>query len=531
MEINEIQYTIIKRIQKSLASNDHMALEEIFNSYEIELLIDKELINTARTINAKDSVIFLTTIGCEHRPDDKFYRNLLLVSQLIKRKITTDQVINQFKGDKKEKEFFEIIIKIINKESSINNEILNYKKINVDFWFAMQCLCDANIPSPVIDLLTIWSESDKSLKPWLMCSKLIIERSEFIKAKALKNEYGNVLEKLIEIAPQNQESIKSIMQATLLDKILIPNLNREKSLKYAKKIIEKNKTIEYRSLYLRSLLINHEFQKAIEICNELIVDSIKIKTNNISSTQEKNIPKIVKDNDFDTTSAEVTLKTVNSALQSKGLKPFLISGTLLGCMRDNKIMPHDKDIDIGLIGWEAQFDLATTLIELGFFEINLHELSGEKLFLISAVDLRNDVTVDFFIFHERDNYFLHGIEYQDGFMQNFKFSKFDIVTHGFLNEKFYIPKQWDIMLTENYGNWKEPIKNYVVTVESPALVDKGSLKHKVIASLEVFKTIYNNLDQQRIARILTYSEEGELHLFPQNIHDTLRNWLRHANNL
>ena len=40
-----------------------------------------------------------------------------------------------------------------------------------------------------------------------------------------------------------------------------------------------------------------------------------------------------------------------------------MSGTLLGFERDGKIFDHDKDFDIGIIGWQSQFTVAEALLD------------------------------------------------------------------------------------------------------------------------------------------------------------------------
>jgi hypothetical protein len=526
MQINHIQFLIIEELQKALTQNNVATIEQVIIEHGMEKILDKDVINTARVINARETVIFLCTIGAERNPKESFYQNLLVIYRLIKNSIHPADAIINYKCAKNEREFFKFIIDTIStRGENLPHPNINYNTTSENYWIAIQYLCDADLPNTVMKLFNHWAKIDTTEKPWLYCSKLIIERSEFAKAKILKTEYGTLLETLLERTPKSQMGIKPIIQATLLDKILIPNLDKDKSLLISKELIKTNKSIEYRSLYMRSLLINHNFVEAIEICNELIEESANKKIESKAQDIDPKKQHSINEDKFNPHAAELSLKKINNSLRSKGLKPFLISGTLLGCMREKSIMTHDKDLDLGIIGWQSQFDLANTLIEMGHFDINLHELSGEKLFLLTANDLLHNVTIDFFIFHDKGDHFLHGIEYQDGFTQNFKFSKFNLIDWVFLNEKFYVPDNWDLMLSENYGLWDQKIENYVVTVESPAIVDKGSLKHQMLASLEIFKTIYNDLNHKRVKRILDYSKTNKLELVPNHINSIASRWI------
>jgi hypothetical protein len=189
-------------------------------------------------------------------------------------------------------------------------------------------------------------------------------------------------------------------------------------------------------------------------------------------------------------------------LASKNLRPFIISGTLLGYARNNDLLPHDKDIDLGIIGWEDQFTVAQALLECGYFKFDLSQLTGKNRFLISGHDLRTGIAVDFFLFHEKEDHFVHGIDFDVGFTQNYKFSKFNLQTINFLNHDFFAPSDIEKNLSENYGDWKTPDTNYIVTIESPALMHTNEdIKHLLI-HLELLRNIQKNLRSKKTRKIL-----------------------------
>jgi hypothetical protein len=227
---------------------------------------------------------------------------------------------------------------------------------------------------------------------------------------------------------------------------------------------------------------------------------------------------------FDTNAAEKTLLTVNELLRGKGLQPFLMSGTLLGFQRNGALMPHDKDIDIGIIGWEHQFTIAQALLEAGFFKFDLTQLSGRNRFLISAYDLRNGMAIDFFLFHDHGDHYLHGIDFNIEITQNFKFSKFTLHEVDFLGDKFFVPDNIDRNLKENYGDWQTPITSYVVTVESPAIIENKEV-NKIIGYLETIKTINKNLNPERIRRILNKDKRSGGSIFNEDLRTRLENYL------
>lgn len=181
---------------------------------------------------------------------------------------------------------------------------------------------------------------------------------------------------------------------------------------------------------------------------------------------------------FNRVTAEQSLCDVNKVLQDAGVSNFIMSGTLLGCMRDGRIFEHDKDFDIGVIGWESQFDVAAALLKNGRFTFNPRDLRGHQLFLLPVFDLKTGYDFDIFFFHDKGDHFLHGIDSRGGYTINFKFSKFGLIEHKFLGDTFLIPDQYDKMLSENYGNdWRTPDPNYSVLLESPALLEKTGHKY------------------------------------------------------
>lgn len=177
---------------------------------------------------------------------------------------------------------------------------------------------------------------------------------------------------------------------------------------------------------------------------------------------------------FDRDAAEAALVRVNEVLKRAGLEVFIISGTLLGCIRDGRIFEHDKDFDLGVIGWEPQFDIASALLKSGEFSLNPRNLRGHNLYLMAVVHIETGFDFDIFFFHDKGDHFLHGIQSRLGYTFHYKFSKFGLKSHEFLQSEFLIPDDYSRMLAENYGpDWKQPNKNYFVKLESPALVKRS----------------------------------------------------------
>jgi hypothetical protein len=194
---------------------------------------------------------------------------------------------------------------------------------------------------------------------------------------------------------------------------------------------------------------------------------------------------------FDRDAAETALIRVNEIFRQAGLEVFIISGTLLGCIRDGRIFEHDKDFDLGVIGWEAQFDIASVLLKSKEFSVNPRNLRGHNLYLMPVVHNETGFDFDIFFFHDKGEYFLHGIQSRLGYTFHYKFSKFGLTDHKFLGSDFLIPDNYSKMLTENYGHdWREPNKNYFVNIQAPALQKKSgdtfafAIRHEMLQCME-----------------------------------------------
>jgi len=526
MDINSSHFQLLRNLREELRVHNWQGIESLVEAAGLETLLNPVVISSARALNAREVVILLSTIGVENSSNPLPHRRLLAAYQLMQGKIGIDEAIDACQIIASKKHYYEALFSQIYKGNKYNITIPTAKTSPEDLWFGIQILCDTHSPSQIIDLLKAWQRLEKDDKPWLTTTRLIIERADVAKGYYERKILGETLEQLIDLTPKKQQHLKDNIEATLLDKLWLPNAEGKKALMLAHSLSKRKPTIENDMLLLRSLIRSHSFNDAIILAGNLIEKSITSSLNHKDSAKDEDrAPYTNQIVDFNTEAAEVTLKTINNALRAKGLKPFLISGSLLGCMRDGKIMPHDKDLDMGLIGWESQFELAQAIIELGCFDINLKRLKGKDLFLISAIDQRTNIAIDFFMFHDRGDHYLHGIDYQYGFTQNFAFTKFNLKEVDFLGDKFYIPDNWDLMLKENYGDWEKPEPSYVVTVESPAILEPGNIRHKMIAHLEILKIINNKLNPKKIERILNADAQKNMGLIPIFLKQRLAIWV------
>ncbi|MCC7795117.1 LicD family protein, partial [Escherichia coli] len=72
---------------------------------------------------------------------------------------------------------------------------------------------------------------------------------------------------------------------------------------------------------------------------------------------------------FSVNAAKIALLGLKKILDANKIQFFLVSGTLLGCIRDKKLLKHDKDIDIGVWSETNLSVLSTKIACSGLFDI------------------------------------------------------------------------------------------------------------------------------------------------------------------
>lgn len=162
-------------------------------------------------------------------------------------------------------------------------------------------------------------------------------------------------------------------------------------------------------------------------------------------------------NRFRTGGAAKALKDINATLRKHAMKPFLISGTLLGCIREGQLLAHDNDIDIGLMADVDERNVARALASSGVFHL-LPRRPGDCL----RVKHLSGIAIDVFLHHPEGETLWHG-----GNKSRWYNSGFGLVETTFLDERFWIPDIPERYLEENYGDWRTPMLDFDSTLDTP----------------------------------------------------------------
>ncbi|NHC03360.1 hypothetical protein G9F31_06210 [Acinetobacter sp. 187] len=174
---------------------------------------------------------------------------------------------------------------------------------------------------------------------------------------------------------------------------------------------------------------------------------------------------------FSVHQARSALLNLREVLEKKHVQFFLVSGTLLGCIRENDILAHDKDLDVGIFEDEISYqDLIKIFQKSGIFEI----LPTRTQYQIKLKHL-NGTYIDVFIHRIEKDMVWHYASKIKWYNKRFNLKKIK-----FLGHSFFIPENYNDYLCENYGeNWKVPDKKFNSNFDTPNLIIYNQEEMKV----------------------------------------------------
>lgn len=155
--------------------------------------------------------------------------------------------------------------------------------------------------------------------------------------------------------------------------------------------------------------------------------------------------------------AGTALADLQEALGQKGIEFFLISGTLLGCVRENQLLGHDKDVDIGVFG-SVSLDTVRSAVSSSL-KMKEREIGSADCLYVRHV---NGVMIDIFRHYEEGGKVWHG-----GIKTRWWNTPFELRQTQFLGHQFAVPSDPDLYLTENYGDWQTPVTLFDTFLDTP----------------------------------------------------------------
>lgn len=195
------------------------------------------------------------------------------------------------------------------------------------------------------------------------------------------------------------------------------------------------------------------------------------------------------------------LVDLNEDFASLGLKTFLISGTLLGQVREGHIIGWDKDIDVGYFHEECSVDLESHFRKSSRFRVGRVDLTSTRLRLIH----KNGVWIDVF-----PHYMEKGLRWHDGTATRWWNTPFGLRRINFIGIDQYIPDNPELYLKENYGDWRIPNSNFDARIDAPnvEITDPDHFNSLLYFSLEKCLRGNKKIMKNRYVKILQKQCEG-----------------------
>lgn len=501
----------LKAINAALAARNDENLESVLMSIGVDELLNPDLMHLARGSHLSQAVILLASIGAENSPQPAQLLKILKLYQSLVTHRSSDAL-----RDYDPKHLLRQSVRCI-LEKSLNID-LNHDHVGTDIydWLdAIELAIDfehAALAEKILIALRDKAPGDNifmSIK-YRLTERYPLQR-DVTDFAAFSRCLGIVHDALVsaEWDEEKQDILLFIMETSKKAKIwnniiaLEPLLKREKLKEFgAFRIAEafchdQNyvKSIEHLDLHLSRYLDNRDKKLSAEE---------RAHPQPIIEGSTDDIPV----EDFSAARAGHALADLSEVLEKVGNQMFLVSGTLLGYARNGSVLPHDKDIDVGIFGWESQFDIIEAIVKTGRFRIFPRYLNGTRTHQLPVYHLESKMTIDMFIFHKEGNKFITGVNPPWGYLQRFAFSPFLLKEVEFLGVKTHVPANFDRHLTENFGNWRLPTPDYVSHVESPSTMDQGEPLHLLVCRLNLIEAIYKK-KPSRIPRILAVLKQFE----------------------
>jgi lipopolysaccharide cholinephosphotransferase len=133
-------------------------------------------------------------------------------------------------------------------------------------------------------------------------------------------------------------------------------------------------------------------------------------------------------------------------LTANNIKFGLLYGTLLGAVRENKLIPHDEDVDVYIFHEDLE-DFLVLLYDFKILGFSVVRYNNDMLTI-----MRNNNSIDISIFKKEKNYRRsYNVRLPCKVLE-------ELVQLDFYNNTFWVPKNYVTFLEKAYGpTWRVPI--------------------------------------------------------------------------
>src|SRR5690554_190922 len=181
--------------------------------------------------------------------------------------------------------------------------------------------------------------------------------------------------------------------------------------------------------------------------------------------------------DFSLDDAREALSRLQEVLPIHEYPWYVISGTFLGLHREGGFLKHDYDIDVGIniedVNTNALIRKLSMVPEFAVKKVDHHlkiikgqgkRFSIQKDIALIKLVHASGINIDIFVHHFEDGVIWHGSS-----IHRWENTPYDLEERELDGVPVLAPRQADQYLTENYGDWRVPVKNFDCTLSTPNL--------------------------------------------------------------
>lgn len=182
--------------------------------------------------------------------------------------------------------------------------------------------------------------------------------------------------------------------------------------------------------------------------------------------------------------AEEILKKLTSLFNKAKIPYILEGGTLLGVIRENRLLPWDNDLDLTiteenaekLFAEESLFKRAGFLIRKRYFEADHHPFKKGDLRIIKIKKrecffFKSKVMVDLFVKRKVADKYYWTVSKNNPILKSAPAHFYEELTdYQYKDFKVSIPEDYQGYLTFRYGDWQTVVKDYNFKTDDKAII-------------------------------------------------------------
>jgi len=474
---------IVQEIDRCLTAEDMETLEAFMKSTGFDLVFSDETLWTARAMRRTGAVVFLSSFAVEYgynQPQAMFWRDVFL--GFLNRDAKCGIL-----SERKNTEFSNLVTKLIEDDKSqrlllkiSGDQLRDAYEICFDLGGAEAAeRFLRNIPNSRLTHAVFV----KIIKSAVARQSHLIRESDFVCLRSLYEVF------VLKLNAGQHTSLTNVVHL-MLGEACSKTQHHEQAL-HAFQIAYKAQPIARTLAVLAQTLCRTERQlESVEAMDRLISELLDMGLDGQKTVAASEIYfPVPGEGTYSSELAKTALAALMLAAKECGEKLFLVSGTLLGFARAGGVLTHDKDVDLGIVGVDRLVPLLRHLVKQSEFQVLANYMKGEDTIHQPVIHGPTGVWIDIFVYHPKDDKWVTGVDIQFGYRQTFAFTPFDLVEADFMDTRVFVPRDFELNLRENFGDWKTPDKNYLSHIESPSLVEKGTLVHQLAMRLWVVRSL------------------------------------------